>query len=1611
MNEVPAPEAARQNLIESLENAGRRSCDPDEIDSFLPFLRRYYDSTPFDEVQGRDPEELCMIALQHMRFARQRRKREALVRVYTPSQQEHGWTAPFSVVETVVPDGPFLVDSLTMAVREVGGAIENFNHPVIDVERDADGTLLGVSSPDTPSKPESFIHIEFEAMGTDAAHEQLEARVREILRQQSVVVNDWMDMRRCLQAVVHEVNATLYEGGREMEEIRDFLHWLDDDHFTFLGYRAHRLLEDSDGMRLTPMPETGLGLLSASQPEADMDAFMAPAGIAESGVSLREPLIITKANDRSPIHHPEYMDAVLVKRFDREGNPSGVHLFMGLFSAEAYTDSPRMTPVLRQKVARVLRRSRLRPNSHAAKSLQEIMETLPRDQLFQATEQELFDAAMGLLDLRERERIRLFLRRDRYRRYYYCMVYVPRDQYGHDLRDRIGQVLFEGLQGNEIETEEQFLLRGMARILFTVHTDTGEDQPISTEALEARIIAAARGWKDDVREALIRRVGDETAAQVLGLFRDGIPASYMETTEPDEAAADLRLLARVQSGDDFVLRVVPAADEDDSQTDFRLKIFVGADGLSLSDVLPSLENFGVRVLGQRPHELQTSDGRTVWIQEFDMHHPDTVVSNDTGLRNRFEMAFTRTWRGQVENDGFNRLVLGAGLHWRQVTLVRALCKYLLQTPLPISQHYMHRLLAGHAEIIAGIVTLFENRFDPRIEPEARAKREQALVETLESQLDEVTSLDADRPLRALISVVRACVRTNFYQRGEKARRKHYISFKLLAAQVPELPQPRPLYETFVYSPQMEGIHLRGGRVARGGIRWSDRREDFRTEILGLMKAQMVKNAVIVPVGAKGGFVVKGMPADADRDTQMRIGIECYTTLIRGLLDVTDNLEEGQPVPPPGVVRHDEDDPYLVVAADKGTATFSDIANGIAADYRFWLGDAFASGGSHGYDHKKIGITARGAWESVKRHFLEMGHDIDREPFTVAGIGDMGGDVFGNGMLLSRQIKLVAAFNHQHIFIDPDPDPETSFAERERLFALPRSSWTDYDSDSISEGGGIYSRSAKRIRLSPQAQQALGIEGRERFTPNELIHEILKAPVDLLWNGGIGTYVKATAESHAEVGDRANEALRVNGRELRCKVVGEGGNLGLTQRGRIEYALRGGRMNTDFIDNSGGVDCSDREVNIKIPLNELLLRGEIEQDARDSLLESMTNEVADLVLRDNFLQSQAISLLEQTAPQRLDEHAYLMRLLESDGILDRSLENLPDEERLNERRAHSQGLTRPEIATLLAFAKIDLYGRVVASDLCDDPFLERMLLETFPPALCDAYGDALRNHRLRREIIATALTNNLINRVGIAYARRLADEQGLGVDRTAHAYLTAREVLDVEALWSQIDALESQLPAATVYGLFEAVAPLLKHAMTWLVSHRITELPLTDAVARYRDGLQAFARTLPESLHGSYLETFESRFETLTADGVPESLATQLAGLPALATGLDVVDLSQASGMSLETVAQAHFQVGEHLNIPWLFESIGALDVTGRWQALARATLREDVFRLHHNITARVLQHPGDDPQARIAAWEAANSDATAFGLRRLRDLKRGNANDFMGLAVGVRDLRNLSHLA
>ncbi|HET6662307.1 MAG TPA: NAD-glutamate dehydrogenase, partial [Rubrobacter sp.] len=1344
-------------------------------------------------------------------------------------------------------DMPFLVDSTRMEINRQGYAIHMILHPVMNVRRDEEGRLLEVLPPDTDEEDaisESVIHVEVDRQTEPFVLEDLKQAIQKTLADVKAAVEDWPKMRGGVGDIVSglEENAPDFEP-EDLAETRAFLEWIDDDNFTFLGYREYDLTTQNGEEALCAVQGSGLGILRQTESGPVSHSFAElPPGVRRLARTPKL-LNLTKANSRATVHRPSYLDYIGIKKFDESGEVTGERRFLGLYTFSAYSASAFDIPLVRRKVRYVMERAGFPEGSHNEKDLIEILETYPREELFQSSNEELFEIAMSILHLQERQRVRFFVRRDTYERFFSCLVFVPRDRYTTLIRERMQEILLKAFEGVNVEYNVRLSESVLARVHFIIYTKPGATPEYDEEEIEGRIVETTRSWTDNLYDALIEHFGEERGTELFRKYRDAFSPGYRAGFLPRTAVWDIQRMETLKSEDDLEMSLYHPIEEPENFLGFKL--FRLGEQVSLSEILPLLEDMGVEVVDERPHEVKPAGSPPVWIYDFGLVH-ETGDELQTGeVREIFQDAFARAWRGTVENDGFNRLVLRARLTWREISILRAYCKYLRQTGTTFSQDYMEDALVKNHHIARLIVELFEARLDPSRRDTAEAESGR-ITEEIEEALEAVVSLDEDRILRSFLNITLATLRTNYYQSTPDGDPKPHLSFKLDPEKIPGLPKPLPRFEIFVYSPRTEGVHLRGGEVARGGIRWSDRREDFRTEILGLMKAQTVKNAVIVPVGAKGGFVVKRPPAEGGREALQQEVVGCYKTLIRGMLDITDNISGDEVVPPPDVTRYDDDDPYLVVAADKGTATFSDIANELSAEYDFWLGDAFASGGSVGYDHKEMGITARGAWESVSRHFRELGKNIQSEDFTVVGIGDMSGDVFGNGMLLSRHTKLVGAFNHMHIFLDPDPDPEKSFEERERLFRLPRSSWTDYDESLISEGGGIFPRTAKSIPLSPQVREMLDIEA-ESMTPTELINAMLKAEVDLLWNGGIGTYVKASSESNAEVGDRANDALRANGDQLRCHVVGEGGNLGFTQRGRLEYALRGGRIYMDAIDNSAGVDCSDHEVNIKILLDASVEAGDMTEKQRNELLASMTDEVGNLVLRDNYQQTQAISQALALAYSMVDVHARYIHALEHEGRLDRGLEFLPSDEELGERRSENKGLTAPELAILLSYSKITIYQVLLSSDAPEDPYLSRELERYFPTPLRERFREQIHEHRLHRQITATHVTNSLVNRNGPSFVFRLGEETGAAAPDIARAYMAAREIFDMRTLWDGVEALDNTVEARVQTRIMLNARKLVERATRWLLRYRRAPLNVGTTISHFSEGAAELSERIPELL--------------------------------------------------------------------------------------------------------------------------------------------------------------------
>ncbi|HYZ05276.1 MAG TPA: NAD-glutamate dehydrogenase [Rubrobacter sp.] len=1599
----------KDELLDKVVARIKEQLQEDQAPRVEEFARQYYGWIDTEDLEDRSPIDAYGAALSHWSFAGRREPGEWKIRVYNPHFEEHGWQSTHTVIEMVNDDMPFLVDSTRMEINRQGYAIHMILHPVMKVRRDAEGRLIDILPPDADGEDiisESVIHVEVDRQTEPFVLEDLKQSIENTLADVKASVEDWPEMRRRVGDIVSvlEENPPDFEP-EDLAETRAFLEWVDADNFTFLGYREYDLTTQNGEEVLCAVQGSGLGILRQSESGPVSRALAELPPDVRRLVRTPKLLNLTKANSRATVHRPSYLDYIGIKKFDESGAVTGERRFLGLYTFSAYSASVFDIPLVRRKVRYVLQRSGFPEGSHNEKDLLEILETYPRDELFQISKEELFEIAMGILHLQERQRVRFFVRRDTYGRFFSCLVFVPRDRYNTVIRERMQDILLKAFDGANVEYNVRLSESVLARIHFIIYTQPGETPEYDEAEIEGRIVETTRSWTDNLYDAMIEQCGEERGIELFRKYRDAFSPGYRAGFLPRTAVSDVQRMETLKSDDDLGMSLYHPIEEPKDFLGFKL--FRLGEQVLLSEILPLLEDMGVEVVDERPHEVKPAGCPPVWIYDFGLVHEAGDELQTGEVKEIFQDAFVRAWRGAVENDGFNRLVLRARLTWREISILRAYCKYLRQTGSTFSQDYMEDALVTNQHIARLIVDLFEARLDPSRQNKAGAESGR-LKEEIEQALEAVESLDEDRILRTFLDITLATLRTNYYQSTPDGDPKPHLSFKLDPERIPGLPRPLPRFEIFVYSPRTEGVHLRGGEVARGGIRWSDRREDFRTEILGLMKAQTVKNAVIVPVGAKGGFVVKRPPAEGGREALQQEVVACYKTLIRGMLDVTDNISGDEIVPPPDVVRYDDDDPYLVVAADKGTATFSDIANGLSAEYGFWLGDAFASGGSVGYDHKEMGITARGAWESVSRHFRELGHDTQNEDFSVVGIGDMSGDVFGNGMLLSRHIKLVGAFNHMHIFLDPDPDPEKSFDERERLFGLPRSSWTDYDEGLISEGGGIFPRTAKSIPLSQQVCEMLDVEA-ESMTPADLINAMLKAEVDLLWNGGIGTYVKASSESNAEVGDRANDVLRVDGNELGCRVVGEGGNLGFTQMGRIEYALRGGRIYMDAIDNSAGVNCSDHEVNIKILLDAIVEAGDMTEKQRNELLASMTEEVGDFVLRDNYQQTQAISQALALAYPMVDVHARYIHTLEHEGRLDRALEFLPDDEELGERRSENKGLTAPELAILLSYSKITNYQDLLNSDAPEDPYLWRELERYFPTPLRERFREQIHEHRLHRQITATHVTNSLVNRNGPSFVFRLGEETGAAAPDIARAYMAAREIFDLRTLWDGVEALDNEVEAWIQTRMMLDARKLVDRATRWLLRYRRPPLNIGATISHFSEGAAELSERIPRILLDGDREAVANAAQRLIDANVPPDLAQRAANLGPMFSALDITDVANSTEESLDTTAAVYFILGDRLKLHWVRRHIEALPRDNRWRTLARSALRDDIFNQQAALTAEVLSEtPKDNPaDERIEEWVEANEGPVDRTLQVLADINASGTFDLSTLSVALREIRNL----
>ena len=1571
------------------------------------FSRLYYHVTPVDELEERRIDNIYGATLSCWHFIQQLDPGTAKLRVFNPDVEQHGWHSNHTVIEVLNSDMPFLVDSVRMELNRQGLSIHAIHNAIVNVKRDPEGKLLQVIDRDqaTPEcRRESAIYLEVDRRSDQNALQKISADLQDALNDVRAAVKDYSQILERVKETVLSLKKTPKAINKaEVAEAQAFLEWLLEDHFTFLAADEVELTKEGNGVAIRRVEGSELGTARLHRPRRPKKLLEHLRDNERSFIETPQPLMFGKDAHRSRIHRPVYRDLVVVKRFDAKGKVIGEQRFYGLYTSPVYDMPPANIPIVRLKVAELTARTYFEPGGHSSKELQQVIKDLPREELFLATPDGLFDTALGIFNLQERRKVRLFIRPDPCGKFFSCLYYAPRDIYSTDLRHRVQQVLENHFGALDTEFTTHFSESVLARTHFIMRVDPDASPEWDVQSLQALVIDTSRAWDEELHSALIESCGEEQGNRYTSLYRGAFPSAYREHFTPSSAVYDVQRLAEIDSGKPLAMSFYRVLEETSEL--LRFKLLHEGTPLILSDIIPILENLGMRVVGEHPYEVRRSDGRIFWLHDFQLSYNSSVPVELLEVKQLFQEAFLAIWDGRAENDEFNRLVIGGNLSWREVTLLRAYTRYNRQLRFDSSQPYIADALARHMQVTKLLVALFRARLDPA--RQASEKRD-AVTKRLENSvldaLDQVDNLNDDRIMRRLLALIKATLRTNYFQMDAQGLPKTYVSFKLSPRQIGNIPRPIPMFETYVYCPRVEGVHLRGGKVARGGLRWSDRQEDFRTEVLGLVKAQQVKNSVIVPVGAKGGFVARNLHQKIGREEIQAEGIACYQIFIRGLLDLADNLVEGKLVPPRDVVRLDPDDPYLVVAADKGTATFSDIANAIAEEYGFWLGDAFASGGSQGYDHKGMGITAKGAWESVKRHFREFGLDTQSENFSVVGIGDMAGDVFGNGLLLSEHALLTAAFNHLHIFIDPTPDPASSFVERQRLFVLPRSAWSDYDAKLISKGGGIFARAAKSIPISAEMKQCFAIK-EDNLSPNDLISALLKAPVDLIWNGGIGTYVKASSETHADVGDKANDSLRINGSELHCKVLGEGGNLGFTQLGRIEFALKGGACNTDFIDNAGGVDCSDHEVNIKILVNEVVANGDMTVKQRNALLKEMTDDVGDLVLANNYSQVQSLSLAQAHCKQDLDEYLRLIDSLEADGKLDRGLEYIADKEVIQNRN----GLTRPELSVLISYIKAELKLALNTPRIYNDAYLAREVAGAFPARISEQFPEAVRQHRLRPEIIANQLANGIVNRMGITYPHVVKQSSGADYDDIAAAFVIARDVFGMDQIWADIEALDTQVAVAEQVRMMIDLQRLVRRASYWFLRNHRYELDVAACIERYRGGVELLMPKVVDLIQGSRLASWQTKHQQLTETGVPDALAGLAASTDSLFSLLGIIQVAEQSGHLVERVARVYFSLGDHLQLHWFDQQVRGFEAKSHWQSLACDSYRDDLNSQQRNLTSRVLASEAAECELeQVQQWLSHHAMPVQRWKQMLDEIRSAKAPDCAIFSVALRELLELS---
>ena len=1590
-------------FFDPLQSKIEKRFQPKKAEDIMQFSKSYLNSSAAYELINKRPDDLYGELISTWQFL-EGFDNQVKIRVFNPSIEIDGWQSSHTIVEVLSLDMPFMVDSVRQTIISSHIAIHSVINTVLWVKRDSNGRVCvqpRSKAHNGDFRKEAIIHLEIGRISNPERINTLQNDLSSLLQELTHAVEDFPAMLQKTAIIREELdNAFSKFDSDVVSEAQEFITWLTYDRFTFFGFKEYSF--SAEDKTYTPLVGSELGLL-----KLNLDI-----GILEKVPSNKrvncQIIECTKSLTKSRIHRRAYLDIIAIKKFDEKGQQIGEYRLLGLYTAAVYSHTPFEIPSLRRKLEAVVEASGFDDNSYDAKQLQRILDIYPKDELFQISPNELYDTALGILRIKERRQVRLFIRDDAYNRFVTCLIFTPRDRFSTELRKKFQRILEQVFSVKDMQFDTQFSESLLTRVYLVLRIAPDSKLNYNIGDIETRLIQAYRSWDDDLHDALVEEHGEEHGNMMAVNYRRAFAAGFKEDFSAKAAVMDIRNMDILSADNPLGMSLYRVLEE--TNDSFRIKLYHYSTSIPLSDVIPVLENIGLRILGEHPYEIKKLNSESVWIHDFSVCFVSKKAIFINKIKLNFEQVFRKVCSDEMDNDKLNSLVLSAGMNWREIVILRAYAKYLKQIGFGLSQEYIEKTLNRYVNVTRQLIHLFDLRFNPDIQDENSEINQERCIAGIKTELDNVDTLNEDRIFREYINLVRATVRTNFFQLDNKGRHKEYMSIKLEPRQLSLVPEPVPLYEIFVFSPRIEGVHLRTGKVARGGLRWSDRLEDYRTEILGLVKAQQVKNSVIVPVGAKGGFVAKKLPHSGDREKMLEEGVACYKIFISGLLDLTDNIDAGKIIQPEKVVVKDEEDPYLVVAADKGTATFSDIANHISEDYHFWLGDAFASGGSTGYDHKKMGITARGAWVSVKRHFSELGLDVDSTDFTVVGIGDMAGDVFGNGMLLSKHIRLVAAFNHEHIFIDPDPDSAISYDERKRLFVMRKSSWSSYNRDLISPGGGVFSKHAKSIPVSTEMKKVFLIK-EDRITPNALVSMILQAPADMIWNGGIGTYIKSTTESNADVGDKANDGVRINADQVQCKVFGEGGNLGITQLARVEMSHKGVLCNTDFIDNSAGVDCSDHEVNIKILLDEVIRSGDLTIKQRNQILYDMTDEVAGLVLKNNRRQTLSISIALSQTQQRMDEYQRYINTLELRGYLKRELEFLPSDEELFERKTKKKGLTRPELSVLLAYTKNLLKEELIQSDLSSNPYVVKEMEHAFPGAIRDNFQNVIYSHPLKKEILATQLSNSIIDYMGITYVQRMKEASG-GTDvEAAKAFLMARDIFDLPNQWKEIEQLDNTVLKTLQYDMIIDLIRVVRRGSRWFLRNRRGGLNIQEEVDKFTPKVKTLAESLPDYLTGYSHEAWESRRIKLYESGVPEELARRVAVSPNMLSVLAIIEAADITGQSINSVGEVYFMLGENLNLNWFGNEINKLQTNDHWQGLSRESFREDLEWQQRSLTISVFNNFNDaslSANERIDLWQERHDSFIQRWMNMVTELKAGKGSQFAMYTVALRELLDLA---